>query len=72
MGVKILSGPQCGRFTTDHRIAVGAIPKRRPHGGGRGVGNFPYFAKISTDRLGEMRMSGGEGVKNSKNFADVF
>ena len=30
------------------------------------------FWTNSTDRLREMRIKGGGGVENSKNFADVF
>ena len=50
----------------------GAILKRRPHGGGGGLENFPILWTNSTDRLCEMRMRGGKGVQNSENFADVF
>ena len=52
---------------------IGAILKRRPHGGGEGgFQNCQILRTNSTDRLREMRMRGGEGVQNLENFADVF
>ena len=37
-----------------------------------GLKNFSNLGTISTNRLREMRMRGGEGVKKSENFEDVF
>ena len=49
------------------------ILKRRPHRGGEGgLENCPILPTNSTDRLREMRMRGGEGVKNPEKIADVF
>ena len=40
--------------------------------GGGGSKNWPILQTNSTDRLREMQMEGGGGVKNPENFADVL
>ena len=54
-------------------FGLGAILKWRLHGGGEGgFKNCPILRTNSTDKLREMRMKGGGGVKKSKIFADVI